>query len=181
MLELVDVPQSGRKTGYMDATADTYKKGTMVVASGTFSAGDISSLGSSYSNKPGFAKAGYPKLVRAWAGSGGRAYPMDKLEFEPEYGDDGANDAIDGRNLDTVVKGQAVVYYTAGTFRTTEYTDVGSAVFGHFLKASASGTLTIEASATVETGDSIARVEALFENGDFKYNRLEFTLIRGEA
>lgn len=182
MLEIVDVPKNGRKTGYMDATSATYKKGTMVVASGTFSAGDITALPAGQKNKPGWAKAGYPKLVRAWSGSGGRAWPIDRIEFEPEYGDTETADSIDGRQLDTVLKGQQVVYFTAGTFRTTEFTDVGTAVFGHFLKASASGTLTAESSAFTETGDSIARVEKLINpSGDAKYHRLEFTLINGEA
>jgi hypothetical protein len=182
VLEIVDVPQHGRKTGYMAADSATYKKGTMVVLSGTFSSSDITALPAGQKNSPGWAQAGYPKLVRAWAGSGGRAFPIDKYEFESEYGSDGTADAIDGRNLDTVLKGQAVTYFRIGTFRTTEFTDVGSAVFGNFLKCSASGTLTIEAAANTETGNSVARVEKLINPaGDAKYHRLEFTLISGEA
>ncbi len=152
----------------------TYKKGSFVVASGNFSAGDITTLGTAASNKPGFAVAGVAKLVRAWgAGTGGRAFPIDNINTIPEDGED---------ELDTIARGAVCTYYTAGTFRTTEFTDVGAAVFGDFLLTTATGTLTIEATATTETADSVARVEELF-NSATKANehRLEFSLIAGSA
>ncbi len=173
MLEIVDVPVHGRKTGYMASDSATYRKGSFVVASGTFSAGDITTLGAANSNKPGFAVAGYPKLVRAWAGSGGRAFPIDNIITVPEDGED---------DLDTIAKGAVCTYYTGGTFRTSEFTDVSTMVFGDFLKATASGTATIEATATTETADSMARVEFLANsNTKAKDHRLEFTIIQGEA
>jgi len=170
VLTLIDVPKSGRRTGYMADEATTYIKGSMVVASGVFSAANITSLPAGQKNTPGFALAGVVKLVRGYAGCGKRAYPIDKIEFEPEDGDP---------DLDTVKKGEQVVYYTKGTFETTEFTDLGgSAVFGDYLKVTASGTLTIEATNDTETTDSVARVEALnAQTGPAKFHRLQFTLI----
>lgn len=169
MLTLVDVPKSGRKTGYMAGDSATYKKGTMVVASGTFSASDISSLPAGQKNAPGYAQVGYVKLVRAYVGAGKRSYPMDKIIFVPEDGDD---------DLDTVKKGEQVVYYTEGTFETTEFTDCDGAVFGNYLKTTASGTLTLESPANTETSNSVARVEELkAQSGPAKFHRLEFSLI----
>ena len=173
MLEIVDVPVHGRKTGYMSDDTATYKNGSFVVASGTFSAADITTLGTASSNKPGFAVAGYPKLVRAWGTNGGRAWPINKIITVPEDGED---------DQDTIAKGASCTYFTGGTFRTSEFTDVSSPVFGDFLKTSASGTLTIEATATTETANTVARVEALFNSNSLaKDHRLEFTLITGDG
>ncbi len=173
MLELVDVPESGRKTGYMSDDTATYKKGSFILLSGTFSAGDIASLPAGQKNKPGFAKAGDKKLVRGWAATGGRAFPIDKLIFEREDSD---------FDLDTVKKGEAVTYYTAGTFRTTEYTDLTAGTkFGDYLKLTASGTLTSESTVETETSDSVARIEGLFQSNTLaRDHRLEFTLISGD-
>lgn len=172
MLEIVDVPVHGRKTGYMSDDTATYKKGSFVVASGTFSAADITTLGAASSNKPGFAVANNPKLVRAWAGSGGRAFPIDNIITVPEDGED---------DLDTIAKGAVCTYYTGGTFRTSEFTDAGALVFGDFLKTTASGTITVEATATAETSDTVARAEFLANtNTKAKDHRLEFTIVVGD-
>ena len=173
MLTIVDAPVNGRKTGYMANDSTTYKKGSFIVQSGTFSAGDITSLPAGQKSKPGFARAGDKKLVRAYIGSGGRAFPIDKKFLEVEGSDD---------DNDTIKAGASCTFYTQGTFQSTEFTDVGSAVFGDFLKMTASGTATIEATPETETGDSVARVEVLF-NSDASANkhRLEFTIVSGEA
>lgn len=173
MLELVDVPVHGRKTGYMANDTATYKKGSFVVASGTFSAADITTLGDANSGKPGFALEGNPKLVRAWATNKGVAWPINKINTIPEDGED---------DLDTIKKGEVCTYYTAGTFRTTEFTDVGALVFGDFLKTTATGTLTVEATATTETSESVARCEELFTGNVLaKEHRLEFVMIKGDG
>jgi len=174
LLELVDVPVHGRKTGYMANDTATYKKGSFVVASGTFSAADITTLGAANSNKPGFAVAGNPKLVRAWTTNNGVAWPINKIITIPEDGED---------DNDTIEKGESCTYYTVGTFRTTEFTDVGSSlVFGDFLKTTATGTLTVEATNTTETSESVARVEELFTGNTLaKEHRLEFVLIKGDG
>ena len=155
-----------------DDTA-TYKKGSFVVASGTFSAGDITTLGAASSNKPGFAVAGNPKLVRAWITNNGVAWPINTINTIPEDGED---------DLDTIPKGAVCTYYTGGTFRTTEFTDVGAIVFGDFLKTTASGTITVEATATTETSESVARCEEVFTGNTLaKDHRLEFVLIKGDG
>lgn len=151
----------------------TYKKGSFVVASGTFSASDITTLGTANSNKPGFAVAGFPKLVRAWTTNNGVAWPINKLITIPEDGED---------DNDTIQKGEVCTYYTMGTFRTSEFTDVGSLVFGDFLKTTATGTLTVEATATTETSESVARCEELFTGNSLaKDHRLEFVMIKGDG
>lgn len=170
MLELVDVPVNGRKTGYV---ATAMVKGRFVVQSGVWTAAQVAALGTN-AGKPGYAKAGDPRLVLAYTNSGGRAFPVTKIYTEPE----GAED-----DNDSIAVGQSATYFTAGTFRTTEFTSVGSPVFGNFLKVSNSGTLTAEATATVETGNSVARVEGLFNSSNIPphKHRLEFTIIAGEA
>lgn len=174
MLELVEVPVNGRRTAFMSDDTTTYKKGSFVLLSGTFSAADIAALPAGQKNTPGFASAGSPKLVRAWSSSGGRAFPVDKHFLEMEDSDD---------TQDTILAGAQVTYYTAGVFRTTEFTDLTTPpVFGDYLKVTASGTLTEEATLATETGDSVARVIGLFtSNTQANRHRLEFELISGEA
>lgn len=167
MLEIVNVPAEARKGDAYLATS--MKKGTFVVMSGTFSAADIAALPAGQKNKPGYAYAGDKKLVKAYAGDTGRCFPVDKKIFVPEDADSSS---------ETIDAGAGVIYYTEGEFRTTEFTDVTSPVFGEYLKLSTSGTLTDEASPFTETGASVARVIKLEStSGDASDHRLHFVLL----
>lgn len=167
MLELVNVPENAKKGRAFIATS--MKRGTFVVLSGTFSTSDISGLPSGQKSKPGYAYSGDLKLVEAYSGATGRCFPVDKLTFVPEDAD---------TDHDTIDAGAGAIYYTEGTFRTSEFTDVTDPEFGEYLKLSASGTLTDEASAYTETGESVARaVQLISDSDDASDHRLEFELI----
>jgi len=167
MLEIVNVPDNARQGDAYILTS--MKRGTFVVLSGTFSASDVSGLPSGQKNKPGYASSGDKKLVKAYAGLTGRCYPVDKLVFVPEDAD---------TDHDSIDAGAMVVYYMDGEFRTTEYTNVTSPVFGEYLKLSASGTLTDEGSPYTETSASVARVVKLDStSSDPSERRLQFRLI----
>jgi hypothetical protein len=167
MLELVNVPDSARKYGF---AATEMRKGTFVVLSGTFSAGDISALPAAQRSKPGYASAGDLKLVRAYVGATGRCYPINKHIFVPEGADD---------DSDSILAGASAVYYDEGEFRTTEYTDLSASTdFGDYLKLSTSGTLTAEAADHTESTASVARVVRVVENwANQGRHRLHFILL----
>lgn len=151
-------------------------KGSFVVLSGTFSQSDIDSLPAGQKETPGYAYAGDPKLVQAWAGNvadTGPAYPVDKKIFVPE-------DADLDSSFETIKAGSQALYYDSGEFRTTEYTDLTTTVvYGDFLKLSASGTLTDEANLKVATNATVARVIELADDhaspGD---RRLHFRMFK---
>ncbi len=168
MLELVNVPDNARKTGFVD-TAMT--RGTFVVQSGTFTAADITALPANQKDLAGFAVAGDLKLVKAYVGETGRCYPMNKALIVPEGSDDANDD---------VLAGTSVVFFLEGQFRTTEYTDVTSTVdFGDYLKLSTSGTLTDEATLHTETSLSVARLVSLDDSQAAPVRkRLQFELLR---
>jgi hypothetical protein len=167
MLELVNVPDSARKYGFV---LTAMRKGTFVVQSGTFSASEISALPAGQKNIPGFASAGDLKLVRAYLGDTGRCFPVNKHRFAPEGSDD---------NNDSILAGAMAVYYDEGEFRSTEYTDLSTNTdFGDYLKLSTSGTLTAESADHTESGESVARVIKVVENwADQGRHRLHFVLL----
>lgn len=171
MLEIVRVPVTARVgTGYVNSDM---KRGTFVVASGTFTASDISALPTTQRNKQGYASAGDLKLVKAYDGtfsSRGPAYPVDKRTTVPEGGDS---------DYETIKAGSQVVYYTEGEFRTSEYTNLTTTVtFGDYLKLSASGTLTDETNLKTATANTVARVIGLFDDSsDLSERRLQFELV----
>ena len=148
------------------------KKGTFMVLSGTFSAADIAALPAGQKDIPGFAKSGSFKLVTAYDDTyqnKGPSYPVTKLIFVPEDGDS---------TFDTIKAGAQAVYFEGGRFRTSEYTDVSTTVvYGDFLKLTASGTLTDEATLKTATDSTVARVIALHNsNASPGDRRLEFKL-----
>ncbi len=171
MLEVVNCPDNARHGGAYVATA--MNKGTFVVISGTFSAAEIASLPANQKSIPGFAYEDDRKLVRAYAGLTGRAYPVDKKIFVPE-------DADLATSNEQIVAGAGAIYYEEGEFRTNEFTDVTTtSIFGNYLKLSASGTLTDESTAFTETGESVARVIDLQRaDADAIDHRLHYRLIR---
>lgn len=166
---LSSISESRQGQAFVNAAV---KKGTFMVLSGTFSAGDIAALPAGQKDKPGFAKAGSFKLLTAYDAtyqSRGPAYPVTKKIFVPEDSDS---------SFDTIKAGAQALYFEGGRFRTSEYTDVSSAVvYGDFLKLTVSGTLTDEASLKLSTDNTVARVLALHDGlaspGD---SRLEFKL-----
>ena len=167
MLEIVDVPKTGRKTGYISSAV---KKGTWVVVSGTWTQAQIDALPDAQKNKPGYASVGALRLQVAYPGAG-RSFPADKIYFEHEDSD---------YDHDTFAAGEAVTYYeNDGTFRTSEFTDVTTTIApGQKLKLSVSGTLTDEASLNAETENTVAYVEGLFiSNTQARDHRLEFTRV----
>ena len=167
MLELLNVPDSARKYGFV---LTQMRKGTFVVQSGTFSAGEISALPAGQKNIPGYASAGDLKLVQAYVGATGRCFPVNKHIFVPEGADD---------DSDNVLAGASAVYYDEGEFRTTEYTDLSASTdFGDYIKLSTSGTLTAESADHTETGESVARVIDVVENwANQGRHRLHFVLL----
>lgn len=170
MIEVIKCPPEARDGEGFVLTQ--MKRGTFVVASGTFTASDISGLPAAQKNKPGYAYSGKKKWVQAYAANladRGPAYPIDKLTFVPEDAD---------TDYDTIKAGEQVVVYMGGRFRTSEYTNVTSTiVFGNYLKLSASGTLTDEATLTTATNQTVARTIALHSsNADPADRRLEIEL-----
>lgn len=154
--------------------AQAVKKGTFMVASGTFTQADIDALPAGQKNKPGYAYVGSKKLVPAYGQTvaiQGPSYPVDKKIFKIENADS---------DEDIIPAGAQVVYYKSGEFRTSEFTDLISAglTYGSYLKTSASGTLTEEAALATPTNSTVARVISLDNNhADSADHRLHFELI----
>ena len=151
----VNVPDNARKSAYVAAAYDV---GTWVSLNGEFSASDITALGTSNSNKPGYASTGDKKLTQVTTGILGRVFPINKKIFIPEDSD---------TDHDSVAAGQMCIYYTEGQFETDQYTSVSGtgAAFGDYLKLTTGGKLAEEAAATTETAASVARVIEI-HNGD---------------
>lgn len=168
ILKKVIVPDEARKSAYVAAE---YEVGTWCSLNGVFSAGDITSLGTANSNKPGYASVGDPKLTQVTTGVTGRVYPIDKLITIPEDSD---------ADHDTVPAGASAIYYTEGRFETDQYTTVSGtgAAFGDYLKLGTGGKLVEESSAQTETGASVARVIKINDgNGQFTKESLVFEMI----
>jgi len=168
IMKKVIVPDHARKTAY---AAAAYDIGTWCSLNGTFSASDITTLGSDNSNKPGYASTGDPKLTQVTTGVMGRVFPIDKLVFIPE---DSESDH------DSVAAGQACLYYTEGRFETDQYTDVSGTggAFGDYLKLGTGGKLVEEATATTETAASVARVIKVNDTGpDTAHKTLVYEMI----
>ena len=123
---------------------------------GTFSAADITALGSDNSGKPGYAYQDDPKLGRIETGKTGRAFPVNKLVFKPEDDESTHTD---------ISAGEQVIYYTQGEFITDQYdrdpsTGISGtgAAFGNYLKLTVSGWLCEESDPETETTSSVAVV-----------------------
>ena len=170
MLEVVNCPDNARQGGAY--VASVMNKGTFVVLSGTFSAAEITALPANQKSIPGFAYAGDRKLVVAYAGITERCFPVDKKIFVPENADLATSN-------EQIKAGAGAIYYEEGEFRTSEFTDVTTTVvFGNYLKLSASGTLTDEATLFTETAASVARVIDLQRaDADAVDHRLHFRLL----
>lgn len=170
MLTKVIVPMTARR-GEAYAS-EQLTKGTWVKISGTFSAGDISSLPTGQKDKPGFASAGDYKVVPAVVGDTMPCFPVDKLTIVPEGADS---------DNDTILAGAMVVYFTEGRFETDQFTSVSGtgAEYGDYLKIGASSKLVEEASGQVKTSASVARVYKVHYGGNARhtYDRLEFEML----
>jgi len=170
-LKKVNVPDEARKTAF---AATAMSPGQWVKLNGEFSAGDITSLGSSASNKPGYASVGDKKLTLITTSDDnitGRVAVVDKLVFIPEDSDTDSN---------AIAAGQSCVYYTEGQFETDQYTSVSGtgAAFGDYLKPDDNSKLQEEASASTETTKSIARVIKINNSGDSTKDSLVFEMIK---
>lgn len=107
-------PSDSMGLGYLNCGTSGMKKGQFVKLAGSWSAGDITALGTN-AHKPGYATAGSMKWSPATSGdtTGGTLIGMlDKLEFQRETGD---------LALDVVNSGEGCVVWTRGEFETDQY------------------------------------------------------------
>jgi len=170
-LKKVNVHDEDRHTAFAAAAMTI---GQWVKLNGDFSAGDITTLGASYSNKPGYASAGDPKLTLITTSDTtvtGRVGIVDKLIFIPEDAD---------TSHDDIAKGQCCIYYTGGRFETDQYSSVSGtgAAFGNFLKVDDNSVLVEESTATTETTASVARVIKSNTGGEYTKDSLVFEILR---
>jgi len=151
---------------------EAFTKGTWVKISGTFSAGDISSLATGNKNIPGYASAGDFKVVQAVSGDTMPCFPVDKMTVVPEGADS---------DKDTILAGAGVLYFTEGRYESDQYTSVSGtgAAYGDYLKIGASGKLVEEDDPAVRTTASVARCYKVHygDNGNHTYDRVEFEML----
>ena len=157
-LKEVNVPENARRTAYAAAAMEV---GEWVKLNGEFSAGDITTLGSDNSNKPGYASIGDMKVTSLTTSDDhltGRVGVVGKKIYVPEDAD---------TEYDDIAKGQSCIVYVAGQFETDMYVSVSGTggAFGDYLKVNDDAKLIEESSATTETSKSVARVIRV-NNGD---------------
>jgi len=150
-LKEVNVPENARRTVYAAAAMEV---GEWVKLDGEFSAGDIATLTSTNSNKPGYASTGDMKVTSLTSSDDnitGRVGVVGKKIYIPEDSD---------TDHDDIAAGQSCILYTAGQFETDMYVSVSGTggAFGDYLKVNDDAKLIEEASATTETAKSVARV-----------------------
>jgi len=173
-LKKVKVPDTECQFGYVAAAT---APGIWHKWNGEFSAGDITTLTSTYSNKPGYASAGDRKLTKATTSDTtvtGRVGPVSKNIYIPEDSDSSHT---------TIYQGQMALFFTGGQFETDQFVSVSGTggAFGDYLKLNDDGKLVEESTATTETAASVARVVRLNNmdsGGASAYDSLVFEMIK---
>lgn len=138
MLEVKHVPETARHgRGFLNCGTSGLKKGCFVVSDGKFT-NNAGPTG--YEGKPGYATNGSQRWSPAtqFNTSGLQVGVISKLEFQRESSD---------LSLDTLVSGESMIVYKAGTFETDQYenTITSATTIGALLYLSANSKLTATA------------------------------------